>query len=359
MDEIKKRMNRERVRKHREVLNQNDVKREAFLEKDRKRKAAKRKYSPPEALTKAQVDEKMGKDKERQQKRRRLLKEAEERCDRKKENGKKLRKKTLRDKNKLIDKLQRKVINLENKVISNDVKKADGASSLEELKEVLTPRSMRKIRSCLSERGKLKVRKMGLRIRTYGSTRKRIRTNAQRQLFPEVIDFSKDLPKNNDDQDYCITKSTQEAVVEFALKNSCDIPDVKKMKILKLSEGDKERVPVRFRYDTLDILHSKFLSEHPDIDIAYSTFAKNFPTETEAAVENSLRLIEECEIAFLHAFPYSPRPGTPARSQPADRGGCLRASGCRGLGPEPHGQGNLPGRGAGRGNARPGSDIAE
>jgi threonylcarbamoyladenosine tRNA methylthiotransferase MtaB len=41
-----------------------------------------------------------------------------------------------------------------------------------------------------------------------------------------------------------------------------------------------------------------------------------FPTETEAMFARSLDLIEECGIAHLHAFPYSPRRGTPAARMP-------------------------------------------
>jgi threonylcarbamoyladenosine tRNA methylthiotransferase MtaB len=41
-----------------------------------------------------------------------------------------------------------------------------------------------------------------------------------------------------------------------------------------------------------------------------------FPTETVAMFENSLKLVEDCGLAFLHVFPYSPRPGTPAARMP-------------------------------------------
>ena len=41
-----------------------------------------------------------------------------------------------------------------------------------------------------------------------------------------------------------------------------------------------------------------------------------FPTETEAMFARSLDLIEDCGIAHLHAFPYSPRGGTPAARMP-------------------------------------------
>ena len=37
-----------------------------------------------------------------------------------------------------------------------------------------------------------------------------------------------------------------------------------------------------------------------------------FPTETEEMFGNTLSLIEDCGLTYLHVFPYSPRPGTPA-----------------------------------------------
>ncbi|NBC31157.1 MAG: tRNA (N(6)-L-threonylcarbamoyladenosine(37)-C(2))-methylthiotransferase MtaB [Alphaproteobacteria bacterium] len=42
-----------------------------------------------------------------------------------------------------------------------------------------------------------------------------------------------------------------------------------------------------------------------------------FPTESEAMFANSLALVEDCDLAFLHVFPYSERPGTPAARMPA------------------------------------------
>ncbi|MFM8820514.1 MAG: MiaB/RimO family radical SAM methylthiotransferase, partial [Phenylobacterium sp.] len=59
-----------------------------------------------------------------------------------------------------------------------------------------------------------------------------------------------------------------------------------------------------------------------------------FPTETEAMFRNTLDLVEEAGLAFLHVFPYSPRPGTPAarmppvpRAEVRDRAARLRAAG--------------------------------
>ena len=41
-----------------------------------------------------------------------------------------------------------------------------------------------------------------------------------------------------------------------------------------------------------------------------------FPTETEAMFESTLRLVDECGLDYLHVFPFSPRPGTPAARMP-------------------------------------------
>ncbi|HET7409761.1 MAG TPA: tRNA (N(6)-L-threonylcarbamoyladenosine(37)-C(2))-methylthiotransferase MtaB [Paracoccaceae bacterium] len=41
-----------------------------------------------------------------------------------------------------------------------------------------------------------------------------------------------------------------------------------------------------------------------------------FPTETPAMFENTLRLVEECGLTWLHVFPYSARKGTPAARMP-------------------------------------------
>ncbi|WP_375687687.1 tRNA (N(6)-L-threonylcarbamoyladenosine(37)-C(2))-methylthiotransferase MtaB [Pseudooceanicola sp. LIPI14-2-Ac024] len=49
-----------------------------------------------------------------------------------------------------------------------------------------------------------------------------------------------------------------------------------------------------------------------------------FPTETEAMFQNSLRLVEDCGLTWLHIFPYSPRPGTPAARMPQVKGQAIK-----------------------------------
>ena len=41
--------------------------------------------------------------------------------------------------------------------------------------------------------------------------------------------------------------------------------------------------------------------------------------------ENTLRIVEEADLTYLHVFPYSPRPGTPAARMPQVDGGVARA----------------------------------
>jgi len=71
----------------------------------------------------------------------------------------------------------------------------------------------------------------------------------------------------------------------------------------------------------------------PDIVFGADIIA-GFPTETEEMFARSLDLIDECDLTFLHVFPFSPRPGTPAAKMPQvasaairERAGTLRAAG--------------------------------
>lgn len=57
-----------------------------------------------------------------------------------------------------------------------------------------------------------------------------------------------------------------------------------------------------------------------------------FPTETDEMFDNTLRIVEEAGLIYLHVFPYSSRSGTPAAKMPQvkkevrkERAACLRA----------------------------------
>ena len=48
-----------------------------------------------------------------------------------------------------------------------------------------------------------------------------------------------------------------------------------------------------------------------------------FPTETDAHFENSLKLVSDCDLTWLHVFPYSKREGTPAAKIPTQVNGTI------------------------------------
>lgn len=86
------------------------------------------------------------------------------------------------------------------------------------------------------------------------------------------------------------------------------------------------------RQDVIDVC-ARARSLRPDMVFGADIIA-GFPTETDEMFANSLKLVEECDLTFLHVFPYSPREGTPAAKMPQvdaglrkDRAGQLRALG--------------------------------
>ena len=54
-----------------------------------------------------------------------------------------------------------------------------------------------------------------------------------------------------------------------------------------------------------------------------------FPTEDEAMAQRTGALVEDCGLAFLHVFPFSPRPGTPAARMPLVAPGLARERAAR------------------------------
>ncbi|MFC2967054.1 tRNA (N(6)-L-threonylcarbamoyladenosine(37)-C(2))-methylthiotransferase MtaB [Acidimangrovimonas pyrenivorans] len=66
----------------------------------------------------------------------------------------------------------------------------------------------------------------------------------------------------------------------------------------------------------------------PDIAFGADIIA-GFPTETEQMFENSLRLVQDCGLTWLHVFPYSPRKGTPAARMPQVPGPAIRERAAR------------------------------
>jgi threonylcarbamoyladenosine tRNA methylthiotransferase MtaB len=66
----------------------------------------------------------------------------------------------------------------------------------------------------------------------------------------------------------------------------------------------------------------------PDMTFGADIIA-GFPTETDAMFENSLKLVQDCDLTWLHVFPYPPRPGTPAARMPAVNGKDIKSRAAR------------------------------
>jgi threonylcarbamoyladenosine tRNA methylthiotransferase MtaB len=105
---------------------------------------------------------------------------------------------------------------------------------------------------------------------------------------------------------------------------------------LSLQSGDDlilKRMKRRHsRQDAIDFCN-QVRRLRPDIALGADIIA-GFPTETEEMFTRSQDLVGECGLTFLHVFPYSPRPGTPASRMPQvagpmirERAGRLRAAG--------------------------------
>ncbi|VDC24336.1 tRNA (N(6)-L-threonylcarbamoyladenosine(37)-C(2))-methylthiotransferase MtaB [Pseudogemmobacter humi] len=65
-------------------------------------------------------------------------------------------------------------------------------------------------------------------------------------------------------------------------------------------------------------------------DLVYGAdIIAGFPTESEEMFGNSLNLIRDCGLTFLHVFPFSPRKGTPAARMPQVKGPLIRERAAR------------------------------
>ncbi len=100
---------------------------------------------------------------------------------------------------------------------------------------------------------------------------------------------------------------------------------------LSLQHGDDlilKRMKRRHLRDDAIRFTEQAVSLRPDMTFGADIIA-GFPTETEAQFANSLRLVEECSLTWLHVFPYSPRPGTPAARMPQVAGAAIKTRAAR------------------------------
>jgi len=100
---------------------------------------------------------------------------------------------------------------------------------------------------------------------------------------------------------------------------------------LSVQAGDDlvlKRMKRRHLRDDVLRLVERARTRRPDVVFGADLIA-GFPTETEAMFDNTLRLIDEAGLTWLHVFPYSQRPGTPASRMPQVAGDVRRARAAR------------------------------
>ena len=96
---------------------------------------------------------------------------------------------------------------------------------------------------------------------------------------------------------------------------------------LSLQHGDDmilKRMKRRHLRDDAIRFCEEASSLRPDMTYGADIIA-GFPTETDAMFANSLALVEDCNLTWLHVFPYSAREGTPAAKMPAVNGKFIKA----------------------------------
>jgi threonylcarbamoyladenosine tRNA methylthiotransferase MtaB len=100
---------------------------------------------------------------------------------------------------------------------------------------------------------------------------------------------------------------------------------------LSLQHGDNmilKRMKRRHSREDAIGLCTRLRAVRPDISFGADIIA-GFPTETEEMFENSLSLVEQCDLAWLHVFPFSARQGTPAARMPQLGGAVIKERAAR------------------------------
>jgi len=95
---------------------------------------------------------------------------------------------------------------------------------------------------------------------------------------------------------------------------------------LSLQAGDdlilKRMKRRHLRQDAIDFC-ATIRRLRPDMSFGADLIA-GFPTETEEMFTQSLNLIDECGLSFIHVFPFSPRQGTAAAKMPPVHGSIIK-----------------------------------
>jgi len=171
-----------------------------------------------------------------------------------------------------------------------------------------------------------------------GEVVKQIKTLVERN-YKEIVLTGVDLTSYGDDLN---KRSNLTELIKLVLKS---VPNLKRLRlssldvaemdseILKLLGNEKRILPhihlslqsgdnmilkrMKRRHSREDAIKivNKIRSMRPETVFGADLIA-GFPTETEEMFLNTVKIVHECDLTFLHVFPFSPRTGTPAARMP-------------------------------------------
>ena len=101
-----------------------------------------------------------------------------------------------------------------------------------------------------------------------------------------------------------------ESLINLIAENQKIMPHIH----LSLQSGDNmilKRMKRRHSREDAIYLCEKLKLSRPEITFGADLIV-GFPTETDEMFQNTLKIVDDCDLDWIHAFPFSPRPGTPA-----------------------------------------------
>jgi threonylcarbamoyladenosine tRNA methylthiotransferase MtaB len=145
------------------------------------------------------------------------------------------------------------------------------------------------------------------------------------KLVQQVLRHVPELPRLR------LSSIDQVEADEHLLRAIADQPRLMPHLHLSLQSGDDLILRrMKRRHSRADAVHfcEAVRRLRPEVVFGADLIA-GFPTETEDMFANSLRLVDECGLTYLHVFPYSRRPGTPAARMPQVAGPAIKERAAR------------------------------
>jgi threonylcarbamoyladenosine tRNA methylthiotransferase MtaB len=145
------------------------------------------------------------------------------------------------------------------------------------------------------------------------------------KLVQQVLRHVPELPRLR------LSSIDQVEADEHLLRAIADQPRLMPHLHLSLQSGDDLILKrMKRRHSRADAVHfcEAVRRLRPEVVFGADLIA-GFPTETEDMFANSLRLVDECGLTYLHVFPYSRRPGTPAARMPQVAGPAIKERAAR------------------------------